>query len=226
MNIQEMHNTFLVLSQQVGLHLVRGILPETIDVFLNAEIEDLVQKELIDNSIIINQIGDISNADLTPFNLFLPLVRVNEIRCNSDDIAENNDKYISYKINLSDSNLKPMIYTSSNVELDNGVKTSARLISHKLVQNTINDYCNRPTSENPITTIIKDDSNKWLMVYGDKDFKLSKVMLYYIKYPNTVKLDDNNPVDCDLPNYVHYKIVENAVRRFQEATNSNKINNQ
>lgn len=226
MDIHEMHNTFLVLSQQVGLHLVRGILPETIDVFLNAEIEDLTQKELIDNSVIINQIGDISNADVAPFNLFLPLVRVNEIECGDRNIIENNDKYKSYKINLSDDSLKPMIYTSANIELIDKSKASARLISHKLVQNNINDYCNRPTSENPIVTIIKDDSAKWLIVYGDKDFELSKVMLYYIKYPNTVKLDDNNPVNCDLPEYTHHKIVANAVKRFQEATSSNKINNQ
>ena len=65
-----------------------------------------------------------------------------------------------------------MIYTSANIELIDKSKTSARLISHKLVQNNINDYCNRPTSENPIVTIIKDDSAKWLIVYGDKDFEL------------------------------------------------------
>ena len=34
MTIQEMHNTFRVLSQQMGLQLVRGISSESIDIFL------------------------------------------------------------------------------------------------------------------------------------------------------------------------------------------------
>ena len=38
MNIAEMHNVFRTLGQQMGMQLNRGILPESIDIYLNEAI--------------------------------------------------------------------------------------------------------------------------------------------------------------------------------------------
>ena len=40
MTIQEMHQLFRVVGQQMGMQTIRAILPEEIDVFLNMAIND------------------------------------------------------------------------------------------------------------------------------------------------------------------------------------------
>ena len=42
-----MHSAFRTIGQQMGLQLVRGILPESIDVFINNVIQEKVQQELL-----------------------------------------------------------------------------------------------------------------------------------------------------------------------------------
>ena len=50
MNIKEMHESFRVLGQQQGMQLVRGILPESIDVYLNNVINSIVREEILANA--------------------------------------------------------------------------------------------------------------------------------------------------------------------------------
>ena len=47
MNIVEMHNVFRTLGQQMGMQLNRGILPESIDIYLNEAIIEKVQIDLL-----------------------------------------------------------------------------------------------------------------------------------------------------------------------------------
>ena len=47
MNIAEMHNVFRTLGQQMGMQLNRGILPESIDIYLNEAIIEKVQVDLL-----------------------------------------------------------------------------------------------------------------------------------------------------------------------------------
>ena len=49
MTIQEMHNEFRTFGQVMGLQLVRGILPESIDVYLNAAINETVRNIISKN---------------------------------------------------------------------------------------------------------------------------------------------------------------------------------
>ena len=50
MNIQEMHNIFRTLGQQMGLQRIRGILPESIDVYINDAIIEKVRSVVIANT--------------------------------------------------------------------------------------------------------------------------------------------------------------------------------
>ena len=47
MNIADMHNVFRTLGQQMGMQLNRGILPESIDIYLNEAIIEKVQVDLL-----------------------------------------------------------------------------------------------------------------------------------------------------------------------------------
>ena len=60
MDIIEMHNAFRTFGQAMGLQLVRGILPESIDVYLNAAIIEKCR------SILYNTVGNSIKIGVLP----------------------------------------------------------------------------------------------------------------------------------------------------------------
>ena len=69
MTIQEMHNEFRTFGQVMGLQLVRGILPESIDVYLNAAINETVRNIISKNVANSLQVGILPQAaSITPIN--------------------------------------------------------------------------------------------------------------------------------------------------------------
>lgn len=147
--------------------------------------------------------------------------------------------------------LNPMLYLGVSIATKNdnpGQFKSCRLIGANTLETTLRDYCNGADKNNPIAVLLGEskDINKsdgtydktinaeYFEIYTNtKDFEIDKIYLSYIKYPNIVHWSTNptERVNCDLPEYIHYRIVEGAVRRFllsiggvssQEASKSNK----
>ena len=72
-----MHNKFRTFGQVMGLQLVRGILPESIDVYLNAAINETVRNIISKNVANSLQVGILPQAaSITPINALRTLYRV------------------------------------------------------------------------------------------------------------------------------------------------------
>lgn len=320
MDITQMHSSFRVIGQQMGMQLNRGILPESIDTFINAEIGEFVQTELLTNAHTVLQDNvNLQSMTMSPINLFRTLYRKDEIPLvwavndydpsvgpivkegiksyvtNIDSVGyykvyipnvincgtkTNNypvelyDKTINYltteekaKLWVTIKNeqdttkftersiLNPMLYLGVSIATKNdnpGQYKSCRLIGANTLETTLRDYCNGADKNNPIAVLLgesKDVSKsdgtydktinaEYFEIYTNtRDFKIDRIYISYIKYPNIVHWSSNptERVDCDLPEYIHYRIVEGAVRRFllsiggvssQDISKSNKqINN-
>lgn len=286
MNIDQMHSVFRVLGQQMGMQHVRSILPESIDVFINAEIGSMIQEQLAINAQIETQNNaSVKSMNLVPVNLFRTLYRKDEIPIALDretdapddqqtvfsyaEIAtdkyykiyvpniqnvggsKSEDKYPVYDddiitrnqsgtINYEDSTfgwkknpINPMLYLGISILEKDKPKEKAidcRLIGGDILETTLNDYCNGVQKESPIAVLMGEsfDINENKIINAEyfeiytKNIQINKVFLSYIKYPNVVcwNEDPTKRIDCDLPEYIHNKIVEGAVRRYQIAIGS------
>lgn len=282
MNIHQMHESFRVIGQQMGMQLFRGILPESIDVYLNNVIIEKTQIDLLSNlKTVLQDNVNMQGSTMSPINLFRSLYRSARFRVltTSEEIADETAKHadyqngtktilqicksgedynaangyhkiwmptLSYKdyrdnadgksYGLFRSNeeyfINPMLYLGFSVEYDNtsqGNSTSCRLIGADMLETTFRDYCNGASKKEPIVTMvshplvvndeenIKGISNEYLEFYSNtKGLEVKYLTIKYIKTPNVVKwdVDINKCVDCDLPDYTHYEIVERAVSKF------------
>ena len=85
MHIQEMHTAFRVLGQQQGMQLVRGVLPESIDIYINNIINSMVREEIQQHAkTVIQDNVNTQPTALSPTNVLRTLYRNKEI-----SIAEN-----------------------------------------------------------------------------------------------------------------------------------------
>lgn len=208
MTIEEMHNLFRVLGQQMGLQKVRAILPESIDEYLNDSIIEITR------SIILGNVQTVFQDKVTIQNN--PISQLNSIRTLFKQLPFDsiNDDYIitiNNEINL-------MFYTSIDIIFEDDKVYKARIIETDMVQSVINDYCNRASKEYPIATYIGEDKFK---LYTDNN-KPVKVVINYIKLPNKVSFI--NKTNCDLPEHLHHQIVENAVNKFFQSVGSTAHN--
>ena len=128
--------------------------------------------------------------------------------------------------------INPMLYLGFSVEYDDasqGNSTSCRLIGADMLETTFRDYCNGASKKEPVATmisapIIEDAqesfsgiSNEYVEIYTNtKNCRIKYITIKYIKTPNVVKWDKDltKCVNCDLPEYTHFEIVERAVRKF------------
>ena len=252
MNIHEMHNGFRTLGQKMGIQLIRGILPESIDVFLNDAIIEKTKEELLNgvNTSLKDNVN-LQVSTMNPINLFRNLYR--NARYKIDDATNNklvqhynsNNGYyeiiiptIKYQsdseISLPDGEyfINPMMYLGFSIEYDDNSKGNAticRIISSDIIEATLQDYCNSADKKNPIITLIgnpklnysleslKNSGNEYVALYtSTKNCEVKYLNIKYIKTPNIVKysLNPDECVNCDLPEYVHYEIVEKAVQKY------------
>ena len=261
MNIQEMHNTFRTLGQQMGMQLIRGILPESIDVYLNDVIIEKTQQELLGG--VRTALQDSVNTQastMSPINTFRTLYRNARYSINTDLVNPDTNKVSFYNeangfhiINIPtiDSNItvdereykiNPMMFLGFSVEYETTLRGNAvacRLIGSDVLETTLRDYCNGASKDSPIVVlnsipVIKDGieqtgviSNEQLEIYtGTKDCKVKFLNVKYIKVPNVVKYDMDlvKCVNCDLPPYTHFDIVERAVMKFYASVGANVPN--
>lgn len=225
MNIQKMHETFRTLGQQKGMQLVRVILPEEIDVYINDAIAEKTRAEImksIDYS--VKTSNNALTSAMTNINLFKSLYRNARFELDTDktnnllkDYNANNG-YHEIAIPTIDCSLKdaielqegeyfinPMLYISFSVEYDassKGASTNCRVIPLDELDETLNDYCNSASKEYPIITMI---GNPFLNsdVESNSNLYDSSLQLYTNK--KNCKANFINIKYIKKPNVVDYK---------------------
>lgn len=243
MNIQEMHNTFRVFGQQMGLQLNRGILPESIDAYINNAITERVRAELFSGvHTALQENAGVQASTMSTINSLRTLYKSYRIR--NDFTLE--DRHVgvqylmylysgvngyhilnipTYPIKESLKNIiSPMMYLGFSVEYDDnslGNPTSCRLIGADVLETTLRDYCNGASKDSPIAVLLNgDEGHDQLHLYiNSKNTIVKYLNIKYVKTPNVVKydIDINKCVNCDLPEYLHFDIVENAVMKFYKS---------
>lgn len=246
-----MHNTFRTLGQQMGMQLIRGILPESIDVYLNDVIIEKTQVELLQG--VRTALQDSVNTQastMSPINAFRSLYRTARYAINTEDVNEDTKKVSYYNANngfhiinipvvgseitvdIKEYKISPMMFLGFSVEYDNtlrGNSIACRMIGSDVLETTLRDYCNGASKDSPIVClssipIVENGlektgviSNEQLEIYtNSKGCEVKFLNIKYIKTPNVVKhdIDIAKCVNCDLPAYTHFDIVEKAVAKF------------
>jgi len=214
MNISEMHTAFRTIGQQMGMQLIRGILPESIDTYLNSAINEKVRSVVIMNaSTVFRDRVAIQDNSISPINSIRTLVTKGSLPIGS---IVTDDEY--YSIDVSGIN-NVMYYTSFRVKYVNDKKRrGTRFIENDKLDDTRSDYCNRESWDYPVVTMNVDVSNKEIvdLYIGETTKTPEKLELGYIKNPKIVKYSANSgsAVSCDLPVYLHDEIVQMAVEKF------------
>ena len=208
-----MHQYFRVYGEQMGLELIRNILPEEIDIYLNTAINEKVREALSTSANIqYNDRISVQNNPITPISYIQTLYIMSVGLCQDKD-----DNILC--INRTEYNI--MMYLSfyctySLKEIIDGYK--CRYIDANKVNDVLNDFCNGASREYPIishysTVNEKDGIKDNFKIYnGEKDKYIGYVRINAIKNPAKVSLEDN--VDCDLPDYVHTDIVQLACQKY------------
>lgn len=124
------------------------------------------------------------------------------------------------------------MFLGFSVEYDNtlrGNSIACRMIGSDVLETTLRDYCNGASKDSPIVClssipIVENGlektgviSNEQLEIYtNSKGCEVKFLNIKYIKTPNVVKhdIDIAKCVNCDLPAYTHFDIVEKAVAKF------------
>lgn len=243
MNIQEMHNTFRILGQQMGMQLNRGILPESIDVYINNAITEKVRTELFNGvHTALQENAGVQASTMSTINSLRTLYRNARIQNGFDISAPKlGEKFFMYAYNKTNGYhvlnmptyeflesigmiINPMMYLGFSVEYDDnsmGNPTSCRLIGADVLETTLRDFCNGASKDSPIAVLLSSDKGKdqLHLHINSKNTVINYLNIKYIKTPNIVKydVDLDNCVNCDLPDYTHFDIVENAVIKFYKS---------
>ena len=217
-----MHNVFRTLGQQMGMQLIRAILPESIDVFLNEVINEKVRSVVLANSVTAFQDRvSIQDNSVSPINYVRTLYRT--APSSGADITVNDE---FYKVAIdSDVQQKTMFYTSFVATYGGNVSSSTnpkrygcRFIEGDKLYDTLRDYCNRASHDYPVVTMRADENNReFLEVYiGDSNKELVNLDIAFIERPAIVKWStvETEKVNCNLPVYTHNEIVELAVGKY------------
>ena len=133
-----------------------------------------------------------------------------------------------------------MMYLGFSLEYDEiskGSATACRMIGDDIIETTLSDYCNSADKKNPIITVVGYTppdrlvgpvtiTSEYIKVYTNQpNCDIKYINVKYIKTPNIVKYDlnPNECVNCDLPEYCHFEIVENAVQKYNISVKQNNV---
>lgn len=220
MTISEMHSMFRTLGQQKGMQLVRAILPEEIDEFINGAIIDFCREVLLLNSSTKypDKVSQRNNA-IVPYNALRTLYSEVPSIVSSTQINQ------YYELNLATAGVDYLAIIGLDINyLKNGTRYACRIVEPTKVGFLLNDYCNKPTKTEPFCVINSDGiSSADIHIYTDGNVP-NEGFVHVINMPD--KVDLNNSINCNLPDYVHQEIVERAVAKFFNAiaatSNKNK----
>lgn len=255
-----MHIVFRGFAQKMGMQNIRAILDEDIDICLNTAIIETV-RTILQESVPQDRYSERlirQNLSVSPINALRTLY--SELVVNAESIDTLINPILGETINTEDikevpaSETNPYIITFNSFSYDLilhllGVKVSyinntlydCRIIEAEDLGSVMRDYCNRPTYDAPVATMINGDVSSGIRIYtgcsskanrGKSNFrKPEAVHILYIKKPAEVKYNKHNPADninCDLPVYLHDEVVMKAANVYMASINagSNNSNNQ
>jgi hypothetical protein len=211
MDILEMHQMFRVIGQQMGLERVRGILEESIDVYLNAAIQETVSNVIKSNvQTVYKDKITIQDNPISPVNGVSTLYRESSFRVDSqselDITLTISDVLLLYAFSIS--------YPGETTYKD------CRFIEPDRIGATLNDYCSRASKQYPIITVVSVDekNNRYIFRVFTGGSNYENIKVKYIKTPAVVSLEEN--VSCDLPQHLHKDIVEIAVQKYLTSVGS------
>jgi hypothetical protein len=215
MDIVQMHITFRELAQRMGLHTVRAIFPEDVDICLNFAIIAKTKSIIAENAQSTNDLIIKANADISQLNALRNLARKKEVVVSHK--GRIND--IPFVANISNDDV--MFYTRFAIGYSGeNVLYDCRIIEAEYLYRTLQDYCNRPTKQHPICVAVNIDGANKVEIYNGKSLISPDRLIYnYIKMPNKVKLDEEHPennIDCDMPDYLIQEIIEIAVQYYKQ----------
>lgn len=208
MTISEMHSMFRTLGQQKGMQHGRAILPEEIDDYLNASIITFC-KEALASGTLVRYPDKLSQRDnaIAPYNALRTLYKENPKTVDSSLINE----YYELTIDNAGSEYLAIVGADINYE-ENGRRYQCRIVEPTKIGYLLNDYCNRPTKTEPFCMIDSELAQKAVFhIYTDGNVP-NECFVHTINMPITVSCANN--ISCDLPEYVHQEIVEQAVDKF------------
>lgn len=240
MTINEMHELFRVLGQQMGMQKVRGILPESIDVLLYASAVHCV-RQIITSNVTTNfgNVVAIQKNKISVINALRTLYR--EVELDIDYESEELPNPVVFD-GFYDFNIFSII--DCNIAYEDAAPykyISSRLIEPDLIGEAERDYLLRPSKRYPAITIVGVDENAekeesetvksgtsiTYNIYTDSN-KPTKIKTSFIKYPAKVHLDEeveSNNVDCDLPIHLHHIVVEEAVNLYLQSVHTTSGSN-
>lgn len=244
----------------MGAQLIRGILPESIDVYINNVIVEKTQQELVNGvRTAFQENVDTQPSTMSPINVFRSLYRSARYSIDTDSVGVN-EKVSFYNaangfhiINIpvvnsaialdgNEYKIRPMMFLGFSVEYAEtlrGNSVACRLIGSDVLETTLRDFCNGATKDAPIvclssipvieSNVEKTDaiSNEQVEIYTNhKDCAIKFLNIKYVKSPNVVKydIDPSKCVNCDLPTYTHFEIVQRAVYKFFESVGATTPN--
>lgn len=225
MDIYEMHVLFRTLGQQQGLQLVRGILPESIDEFLNEAINQTARVTILSN------VQPTKDSRTPQYTKVSPLNALHTLYCTEEQDIVLIDRKSDLDINLEQT---PLIVTNFSIEYKDGSIYDCRIIERERLYKTLNDYLNRASHDYPIVSLVNgkyDKEFRLSLFTGENLGDVAKIITNYIRMPKSVKYDEayydyiethnesetgynppeNTSINCDLPEHLHRSIVELAV---------------
>lgn len=215
MDILAMHEMFRVLGQQMGLERVRGILEESIDVYLNAAIKETVANVVKSNvQTIYKDKITVQDNPISPINGVSTLYKEHTTKVDSASGAD---------IDVTLDNVQYIFGFSISYPGETNYK-QCRFIEPDRVDITLDDYCSRASKRYPIITFVSanENTNSYkFRIYTGKT-NIDNLRIKYIKLPNEVSLEQS--ISCDLPEHLHKDVVELAVQKYFNSVGSTSQN--
>ena len=215
-----MHELFRLLGQQMGMERIRVILPDSIDGYLNDAIA-----EITNNIIRSNVQGQYREKYIISDNFVSPVNGISTLY--SEIVRESNYEKENDITSISIPIQNCLYLYAFSVKYSDNRYRNCRIIEPDKLEQSLDDYLNRPTARYPIVHIVSFTGEQTcrVEVYSGKgDIKGIKVK--YIRKPATVSFNETtqNGIDCDLPAHLHKDIVELAVTKFFNSVGSTSHN--
>lgn len=213
MNISEMHKLFRSIGQQQGMSAIRAILPEDIDILLNKSIFETCRNIIAKNiSTTFKEKNATYDSFISPINALRTIYKQKELELSFDVLND------FYNIELPIENV--MMYTSFSVMYEDNIsEIKCRLIEGDKLNDTLNDYCNNASYDYPIVSLFMGETNQIAkLILNNKNKKPIKLIINYIVNPTIVNYNEN--INCNLPDYLHYDIVQTAVNNYFQSIGS------
>lgn len=225
MTIDRMHILFRQFAQQMGLQNVRGILPEQIDMLINASISDYVNQTVGSHLGLTSDKAIVDNAKVGQLNALRTLYKRYNILITEDFTSfihkvvvpqEQDENYQDTGVEIP-----VWVFNSISVVYNKGAEYKVRLVDEEKLSTTLHDALLKPTVLSPVGVWV---NNELSIYFGDspstannklkkESIALERIVVSYIKKPRVVSI--SNHIDCDLPEYTHEDIVKHAVDLFK-----------